>query len=219
MLRSIFKVRPQSVIHSAAPFRLASASTSSKKYESFDNGFENDRIIKTSNSNEDNNRAFTSFMLGGARVIYASAARLALITFISNMSASADVLALANAEFDISGVAEGSTIVVKWRGKVRNKENLPHHTIQINATMCFFQPVFVKHRIPAEICAEATTPMSMLRDPELDKNRTQVPKYLIAVAVCTHLGRVPIANAGDYVRLSFDHSPSLLLKSFICSLF
>ena len=32
------------------------------------------------------------------------------------MSASADVLALASAEFEVSGIAEGTTLTVKWRG-------------------------------------------------------------------------------------------------------
>ena len=40
------------------------------------------------------------------------------------MSPSADVLALASAEFEVGGIAEGTTLTVKWRGK----------------------PVFIRHR-------------------------------------------------------------------------
>ena len=49
------------------------------------------------------------------------------------MSASADVLALASAEFNTSEIAEGTTLTVKWRGK----------------------PVFIRHRTDAEVASEA----------------------------------------------------------------
>ncbi|KAI9918700.1 hypothetical protein PsorP6_011822 [Peronosclerospora sorghi] len=68
-------------------------------------------------------------MLGGARVAYATAARLAVVRFVGSMSASADVLALATAEFDLSSISEGSIVTVKLRGK----------------------PIFIKHRTPKEI--------------------------------------------------------------------
>ncbi len=48
---------------------------------------------------------------------------------IDNMNPSADVLALASSEVDLSGVEEGMRITVKWRGK----------------------PVFVDHRTAKEI--------------------------------------------------------------------
>lgn len=46
-------------------------------FGSTDGGFEKDRISKT--SGEGNSRDFTYFLLGGARFVYASASRLALI--------------------------------------------------------------------------------------------------------------------------------------------
>ncbi|RYG69059.1 hypothetical protein EON64_03690 [archaeon] len=51
--------------------------SSTVSYHSPDHGFENDRIKKV--AGEENSRDFTYFVLGGARFIYASAARLALI--------------------------------------------------------------------------------------------------------------------------------------------
>ena len=57
------------------------------------------------------------------------------------MSASADVLALASAEFDISSIPVGSTLTVKWRGK----------------------PVFIRHRTEDEIAKE-TSVSQMLYD-------------------------------------------------------
>ena len=71
------------------------------------------------------------------------------------MSPSADVLALASAEFDVAGVAEGSTLTVKWRGK----------------------PVFIRHRTEAEIEKENAVPMSDLIDPQTDASRVQDPKW------------------------------------------
>lgn len=141
---------------------------------SYDGGFEKDRIVKA--AGEGNTRDFTYFLLGGARFVYASAARLALIKFVSSMSASADVLALASAEFDTEPIAEGTTVTVKWRGK----------------------PVFIRHRTADEIAAEAAVPIGSLKDPETDADRAPDAQWLIVLGICTHLGCVPISNAGDY---------------------
>jgi ubiquinol-cytochrome c reductase iron-sulfur subunit len=93
------------------------------------------------------------------------------------MSASADVLALASAEFDVSAISEGTTITVKWRGK----------------------PIFIRHRTGEEISKEVSTPMSELKDPEADSVRyVSDPKWLVVLGICTHLGCVPISGAGDY---------------------
>merc|ERR1712168_853481 len=40
--------------------------------------------------------------------------------------------------------------------------------------------------------------MTELRDPQHDKDRVSNPKWVIVLGVCTHLGCVPIANAGEY---------------------
>merc|ERR1712195_88732 len=121
-------------------------------------------------------RAFTYVVLGGARFIYASAARLVSIKFIATMSASADVLALASTEVDISNIQEGNSITVKWRGK----------------------PVFVRHRSDDEINAALEVDVSTLRDVEEDSERVKDPAWLVTLGVCTHLGCVPLAGAGDF---------------------
>mmetsp|Transcript_17781 Transcript_17781/g.41036 ORF Transcript_17781/g.41036 Transcript_17781/m.41036 type:complete len:215 (+) Transcript_17781:9-653(+) len=143
-------------------------------FGSTDGSFEKDRLVKA--AGEENTREFTYFALGGARFVYASSVRLALIKFVSTMSASADVLALASAEFDISGIAEGTTLTVKWRGK----------------------PVFIRHRTADEVAREAGVAMSALKDAQADSDRTQDPEWLIVLGICTHLGCVPISGAGDY---------------------
>uniref|UniRef100_A0AAV1VE64 Cytochrome b-c1 complex subunit Rieske, mitochondrial n=1 Tax=Peronospora matthiolae TaxID=2874970 RepID=A0AAV1VE64_9STRA len=141
-------------------------------YESPDRYFETDRI----DAGDPSKRAFTYFMLGGARVAYATAARLAVVKFVGSMSASADVLALSTAEFDLSNISEGSTVTVKWRGK----------------------PIFIKHRTAKEIDISEQVDVSHLRDPETDAVRVQKPEWLVVLGVCTHLGCVPTSNAGEY---------------------
>ena len=61
--------------------------------------------------------------------------RLAVVKFLSQMNPAADVLALANLEVDISSIAPGAAIVVKWRGKpvfIRNRTGatVPCHAIR-----------------------------------------------------------------------------------------
>ncbi|EEY70427.1 cytochrome b-c1 complex subunit Rieske, putative [Phytophthora infestans T30-4] len=141
-------------------------------YESPDHYFEKDRI----DAGDPSKRAFTYFMLGGARVAYATAARLAVVKFVGSMSASADVLALATAEFDLSNINEGSTVTVKWRGK----------------------PIFIKHRTTKEIDISNQVDVGNLRDPETDAVRVQKPEWLVVLGVCTHLGCVPTSDAGEY---------------------
>lgn len=167
-----------SAISSAISARPVSLCTSvprralSTKYDTTDNEWE---LAKTSD-NDTNRRAFSYFVLGSARFMYASAVRLAAIRLISTMSASADVLALSSIEVDLNKISSGSTITVKWRGK----------------------PVFIRRRTEKEVTEAETTPLAGMVDPEPDAKRVQNPEWLGVIGVCTHLGCVPISNAGDY---------------------
>jgi ubiquinol-cytochrome c reductase iron-sulfur subunit len=100
---------------------------------------------------------------------------------VDAMNPSADVLALASIEVDLSGIEEGMAITAKWRGK----------------------PVFVRHRTPREIQEAEAVDINQLRDPQPDSERVIRPPWLIVVGVCTHLGCVPLGNRsgeprGDY---------------------
>ena len=75
------------------------------------------------------------------------------------MGASADVLALASAEFDVSGIAEGTTLTVKWRGK----------------------PVFIRHRTEDEISREQDVSLTALKDPQADLDRASDPKWFVSL--------------------------------------
>jgi len=124
----------------------------------------------------DNNRAFSYFMVGSLGVLSASAAKSSVSEFLQTMAASADVLALAKVEVDLSNIPEGKNVIIKWRGK----------------------PVFIRHRTQAEIEEARSTDWKSLRDPQSDEDRVRKPEWLVMLGVCTHLGCVPIGEAGDY---------------------
>merc|ERR1719468_703350 len=60
------------------------------------------------------------------------------------------------------------------------------------------KPLFIRHRTAAEIEAEVSCDPATLRDPQSDSERVKDPEWLVILGVCTHLGCVPIANAGDF---------------------
>lgn len=62
------------------------------------------------------------------------------------------------------------------------------------------KPLFIRHRAQSEIEAARAVPLSELRDPQPDQVRVKDGKdqYLVLLGVCTHLGCVPLPEAGDY---------------------
>ncbi|CAL9065603.1 cytochrome b-c1 complex subunit Rieske-4, mitochondrial-like [Musa acuminata AAA Group] len=121
-------------------------------------------------------RAFAYFVLTGGRFVYASLLRLLILKFVLSMSASKDVLALASLEVDLSSIEPGSTVTVKWRGK----------------------PVFIRRRTEDDINLANSVNVLSLRDPQADSDRVKNPEWLVVVGVCTHLGCIPLPNAGDF---------------------
>ena len=81
---------------------------------SVDHAFTDDQIDIVA---EPECRAFTYLLLSDVRFAYASTARVIVVKFVSSVSATADVLALASAEFDLSDIEVGKTVTVKWPGK------------------------------------------------------------------------------------------------------
>ncbi|XP_051128507.1 cytochrome b-c1 complex subunit Rieske-4, mitochondrial-like [Andrographis paniculata] len=121
-------------------------------------------------------RAFAYFVLTGGRFVYASLARLLVLKFVLSMSASKDVLALASLEVDLSSIEPGTTVTVKWRGK----------------------PVFIRRRTEDDINLANSVDVGSLRDPQEDAVRVKNPEWLVVIGVCTHLGCIPLPNAGDF---------------------
>ena len=107
----------------------------------------------------------------------------ALAPLLVQMAPSADVLALATTEIDISKVQPGQGIKTQWRK----------------------QPVFVRNLTPKEIAEADAVSLGDLRDPETLAQRTKPghKNWLITLGVCTHLGCVPLGigdgeNKGPY---------------------
>ncbi len=118
------------------------------------------------------------------------------------------MLALAKVEIDLSAIPEGlsvqhgltvpgKNVTFKWRGK----------------------PLFIRHRGAEEISQVRAVNLSELKDQQTDESRVKEAEWLIVLGtssfpcfssfdimwtpslllgICTHLGCVPIANAGDF---------------------
>lgn len=111
--------------------------------------------------------------------------------FIDQMRPDASTLAVSTIEVDVSSVEPGMSLTVKWRGK----------------------PVFIRNRTPEEIEAAKEVPISELKDPvarnanlSADAPATDLERsagegkenWIVMVGVCTHLGCVPLGQAGDF---------------------
>ena len=134
-------------------------------------------------------RDFLYYATAGAGAVATGAAVWPLV---NQMNASADVRALASIYVDVSGVAVGSQLTVKWLGK----------------------PVFIRRRTPEEIDAARKVQLSELVDTAAenanladpgadasDANRTldEAGEWLVMMGVCTHLGCVPLGDgAGEF---------------------
>lgn len=134
-----------------------------------------DSAAKSSDTYEERN-ASVYLVSGALGVSAAYAATSTVNAFVNSMSASADVLALAKIEINLNDIPEGKSMTFKWRGK----------------------PLFIRHRSASEIEAEKSVDVATLRDAQTDEERVKNPSFLVVIGVCTHLGCVPIANAGDF---------------------
>jgi ubiquinol-cytochrome c reductase iron-sulfur subunit len=144
--------------------------------------------VSHAEDHEGTRRDFLFYATAGAGAVAAGAAVWPLI---NQMNPSADVQALASIRVDVSGVAPGTQLTVKWLGK----------------------PVFIRRRTDKEIDAARSVDVASLPDglarnanipgdaPATDENRTldEAGEWLVEMGVCTHLGCVPIGDgAGDF---------------------
>jgi len=116
------------------------------------------------------NIAAVSFAgVGGAALLY---------PLVNQMNPSADVLALAQIDVDISAIEPGQAIKQIWRK----------------------QPIFIRNLTAAEQRAANAVDVGSLRDPQTLAERTKEGhrNWLITLGVCTHLGCVPLgASEGE----------------------
>nr|WP_174840365.1 MULTISPECIES: ubiquinol-cytochrome c reductase iron-sulfur subunit [unclassified Ruegeria] len=154
-----------------------------------------ENLVSHAEDHEGTRRDFLYYVAGGAGVVTAGAAVWPLI---NQMNPSADVQALSSIRTDVSGVEPGTQLTVKWLGK----------------------PVFIRHRTGAEIAeaqkqdeeAVGDLPDPLARNfnlnadaPATDANRVmpspegEAPgAWIVQMGVCTHLGCVPLGDAGDF---------------------
>lgn len=130
---------------------------------------------------EDNKNKQTTrrdFMVLTASSVAAVGAVCTLWPLFDSLNPSADVLALSSIEVDLSNIAVGQTVTVKWQGK----------------------PVFITNRTPDKIAKARAVKMLELIDPETDEARVKAghDNWLVTIGICTHLGCVPLANQGEY---------------------
>lgn len=132
-------------------------------------------------------RDFLYYATAGTGAVAVGAAVWPLV---NQMNPSADVLALASIFVDVSELEAGSQLTVKWLGK----------------------PVFIRRRSEDEIAEARAVEMSDLPDPfaensniaddapATDENRAldETGEWLVMMGVCTHLGCVPLGDAGDF---------------------
>ncbi len=95
---------------------------------------------------------------------------------IHQMNPDASVKALASIEVDVASIETGQSITVTWRGK----------------------PVFIRRRTQNEITEARAVALVDLPDPQGDIDRVQKDEWLVMVGICTHLGCVPLGQAGDF---------------------
>ena len=144
--------------------------------------------MSATETTDPNRRDFLYIATGMAGAVGAGAVAW---PFIDQMRPDASTLALATIEVDVSGIEPGMSITAKWRG----------------------QPVFIRNRTEAEIEAAREVPLDELKDPIArnanipgDAPATDIQRsagegkenWLVMVGVCTHLGCVPLGQAGDF---------------------
>ena len=112
--------------------------------------------------------------------------------FIDQMRPDASTLALASIEVDVSALEPGMSLTIKWRGK----------------------PVFIRNRTPKRKSRRPRrSPLADLKDPVArnaniapDAQATDVDRsagkdkenWIVMIGSCTHLGCVPLGQAGDF---------------------
>ena len=148
-------------------------------------GIQGDIAVAATDSTEPTRRDFLYIATGSFAAVGAVATAWPLV---DQMNPDASVRALASIEVDISSLTEGASITIKWRGN----------------------PVFIRYRTQAEIDAARNVDLDDLVDnlarnsnvgsdaPATDENRATNEKYLVMLGVCTHLGCVPLGEAGDF---------------------
>ncbi|MDF1609698.1 ubiquinol-cytochrome c reductase iron-sulfur subunit [Hoeflea sp. YIM 152468] len=111
--------------------------------------------------------------------------------FIDQMRPDASTLAVSSIEVNVESLEPGMSLTVKWRGK----------------------PVFIRNRTAAEIEEAKAVAVADLKDPvarnaniaasaeatDVDRSAGEgLENWLVMIGVCTHLGCIPLGQAGEF---------------------
>ncbi|MFT6024607.1 MAG: ubiquinol-cytochrome c reductase iron-sulfur subunit [Ascidiaceihabitans sp.] len=143
--------------------------------------------MSNSEEHEGTRRDFLLYATGGTGAVVAGAA---IWPLVNQMNPSADVRALSSIFVPVGNVEPGTQLTVKWLGK----------------------PVFIRRRTDEEIAEAKAVDVASLPDPDsanknlpggspaTDENRSlsEDGEWLVMMGVCTHLGCVPLGDAGDF---------------------
>jgi len=119
------------------------------------------------------------FLYVATGAVAAAGAVAALVPLVAQMNPDASTIAAgAPIEVDLSPVAEGQVIKVFWRGK----------------------PIFINHRTPKQIKEAQDVNLASLPDPQPDSARVKEghAQFQVLIAICTHLGCIPLADSGPF---------------------
>jgi len=136
------------------------------------------KVISAKNKEEVTDKPKRDFVTTTAYAGAGVGALCLALPMVDSMNPAADVAALASIEVDISNIKIGEEKKVMWRGK----------------------PIFIKRRSKSDIKSAQEAKLEELKDPEADKDRVKDGKeeWLVTIGICTHLGCVPMGNAGEY---------------------
>ncbi|CAF3376982.1 unnamed protein product [Rotaria socialis] len=125
---------------------------------------------------DDNTSPYSYLAPVGLAITSAYMAKYIVRDIAAYVGPAKDVMSLAKVEIKLDAVPVGKNAVFEWRNK----------------------PIFVRHRTAQEIAREQGVNVAQLRDPQNDADRVQKSEWLIVIGICTHLGCIPIANAGEF---------------------
>ncbi|KAK3085736.1 hypothetical protein FSP39_007985 [Pinctada imbricata] len=131
---------------------------------------------KSREQDEETRRAFSYVLVGGSGMVGFWGGKVLVNEIISFVDIDKGTVAAGVSEFDVTSLPEGTGVLTKWRG----------------------MPVYIRHRTQAEIDEECNVDLLSLRDPQHDLDRSEKPEFMVLVGVCTHLGCIPLNEAGNF---------------------
>ncbi|PBC25488.1 cytochrome b-c1 complex subunit Rieske, mitochondrial-like [Apis cerana] len=132
----------------------------------------NSNISAKRSTDERRTANYAASFVAGVAALYGLKSHI--LHYIFFLAPSRGILAEAQIEISLRDIPVGKVSIFKWQGK----------------------PIFVYHRSQSIIDQERLVNIAELRDPESDNERAKRPEWLIVIGICTHLGCVPIPNAG-----------------------